>query len=131
MRRKQRGSTLVEAALVITAFLTLVAGVIEFAMVGFAYNSICFAAHRATRFAAVRGSGSGHSATTADVQGAALANIAALDTNALTVTVTWIPDNHPGSSVQVRVAYSLQPFLTTVSTKALTLQCTSKQMIVQ
>lgn len=131
MRRPERGSTLVESAVVTTVFLILLCGIMEFGFIGFAYNSVCFAAHRAARFAAVRGTGSGHTALTADVQAAALSYITCLDTTALTVTTTWTPDKNPGSTVQVRVAYQLKPFLVTVSASAFTLQSTSRQLIVQ
>ncbi|MBZ5618190.1 MAG: pilus assembly protein [Acidobacteriia bacterium] len=131
MRRPKRGSTLVESAIVTTVFLTLLAGILQFGLIGFAYNSVCFAAHRAARFAAIRGNASGHPALTADVQAEALSYITCLDTTALTVTTTWTPDKNPGSTVQVNVAYRLTPFLVTVSSSAMTLQSTSRQIIVQ
>lgn len=130
MRRK-RGSTLVESAIVTTTFLILLSGIMQFALIGFAYNSVCFAAHRAARYAAVHGTASGHTALTADVQAEALSYITCLDTTALTVTPTWTPDKNPGSTVQVVVAYQLKPFLVPVSATALTLESTTKQLIVQ
>jgi Flp pilus assembly protein TadG len=131
MRRRTRGSTLVESAIVTTVFLTLLAGIIQFAFVGFAYSSVVFATHRATRYAALHGSTSGHTATADDVRANALSYITGLDTAALTVSTTWTPDKNPGSTVQVNVAYSLHPFLVNVSSTALRLQCTSRQAIVQ
>lgn len=131
MRRRERGGTLVESAVVTTVFLTLLIGIIQFSMIGFAYNLVCFAAHRATRFATVHGSASNHPASTADVQAVALSHIACLNTTALTVTVTWLPDHNPGSNVQVAVAYQITPFLIPVSAIPMTLQSTSKQIIFQ
>jgi len=131
MRRRKRGSTLVESAIVTTVFLILLSGIMQFGFIGFAYNSVCFASHRAARYAAVHGTASGHTALTADVQSEALSYITCLDTTALTVTPTWTPDKNPGSTVQVVVAYQLTPFLVPVSATALTLQSTSKQIIIQ
>ncbi len=130
MKRQRRGSTLVEASIVTTVFLILLCGIMQFGFVGFAYNSVCFAAHRAARYATIHGTASGHLAQASDIQNVALANITCLDTTALTVTV-GSSNMNPGSTVQVTVAYKLQPFLIPVSTRTLTLQSTSTQTIVQ
>ncbi|HUI55378.1 MAG TPA: TadE family protein [Bryobacteraceae bacterium] len=127
----RRGSTLVECALVTTVFIFLLVGIMEIGRLGFACNSITFAAHRAARFAATRGSSSGHAASVSDIQNAALSYVAALDTAALSVGVTWTPDNHPGSQVQVQVSYSFKPLLIPLSASALTLKSTSSQVITQ
>jgi hypothetical protein len=97
---------------------------------GFASNSIAFAAERAARYASVRGGASGHAATTADVQGVAREYASPLDPSAVGVTVTWTPNNNPGSNVQVKVTFSLvsiQP----LSSGAVTLQSTAQQTVTQ
>jgi Flp pilus assembly protein TadG len=129
--RAERGNTLLESALVFSVFLILLAGIMEFAVVGFAFNSVTFAAHRAARFATLRGSSSGHPASLSDVQAEAQACIHALDPAAVTVTVTWSPDNHPGSSVDVIVTYGLKSGLVPVSAGVLTLKSHSSQIILQ
>lgn len=131
MRRRERGSTLVESAIVATVFLILLSGIMQFSFMSFAYNLVCYASHRAARYATVHGTASGHVALSADVQSEALSYITCLDTTALTVTTTWTPDKNPGSTVQVTVAYQLKPFLVPVSANALNLHSTSKQLIVQ
>jgi Flp pilus assembly protein TadG len=127
----RRGSTLIESTLITTVFLLLLIGIGDFGRLGFAYNSITFAAHRAARWAATRGNASGHPASAADIQSDVRANLVALDVSALTVGVTWTPDNHPGSKVAVQVSYSFQPLLIPVSAGALTLQSSSTQIIAQ
>jgi hypothetical protein len=47
------------------------------------------------------------------------------------VNVTWVPDNNPGSSVQVTVAYDLRPAVLPLSAHFLTLQTTARQRIAQ
>ncbi|HWC95099.1 MAG TPA: TadE family protein [Candidatus Sulfopaludibacter sp.] len=130
-RAARRGSTLVESAVVATAFLVLLTGVMEFGCIGFAYNAVSFAAQRAARYAAVRGAGSGHPASAADVQAAAKVYTGALDNSKVTVTTTWLPDNQAGSTVQVKVSYSFAVALVPISAKALTLQTTSRHIITQ
>src|SRR5690242_6766534 len=49
-RRSQRGSTMVEGALVWMVFAVLLAGIMELGVIGFAANAVTFAAHRAARF---------------------------------------------------------------------------------
>ncbi len=122
---------MVEPALVTSLFLILVMGIADFGRMGFAFNSLSFAAHRAARWASARGSASGHAAAAADVQADALANATALDNTQLSVAVTWSPNNNPGSTVQVQMTYNFKTLLIPISSKALTLKSTSTQIITQ
>ena len=131
MKRRARGSTIVESAVVTSVFLTLLCGIMQFAFMGFAYSSVCFATHRAVRYAALHGASSGHKASTTDMRNEALNYITALDPAALTVTTTWTPDQNPGSTVQVNIAYNMQPFLVNVSSGVMRMQCTSRLSVVQ
>ena len=126
--RTRRGSTLVESAVVATVFLMLLAGVMEFGRLGFAYNCVSFAAQRAARFASVRGSSSGHAALASDVASAAK-GYALLNAAQMTVATTWLPNNQPGSTVQVIVTYTFKSVLVPVGT--MTLQTTSRHIIAQ
>jgi Flp pilus assembly protein TadG len=128
---RRRGSAMIESALATTAFVLLIAGIMEFGFIGFASSSVAFAAHRAARFAAVRGSASGRAASISDIQAEALANITALDTQAITVNVSWSPDNNPGGTVRVTVSYSFTPSLLPVSSTAMPLQCTARAIVAQ
>ena len=130
-RHAQRGSTLVESAVVATVFLLLLVGIMEFGRLGFAYNEVSFAAQRAARYAAVRGNSSGHAASAADVQNAALVYTGALDNSQVVVTTTWTPDNHPGSTVQVKVVYHFATVLVPLSAGTLAVQTTARHIITQ
>ncbi len=129
--RKRRGSTLVESAFALTSFAVLLAGIMEVAFTGFVANSVTFAAQRAARYASVRGSASGHPAATADVQSVGQACATPLTAGWVKVNVTWIPDNNPGSTVQVQVVYSFKPSIMPIDRGILTLQSTARQTIVQ
>lgn len=52
----ERGSTLVEFAIVVTALLTLMFGTIDFGRALYSYHFVAYAAQEATRYASVRGS---------------------------------------------------------------------------
>jgi Flp pilus assembly protein TadG len=133
MRRfgSRRGGTLVEGALVFLVFAVMMAGIMELGVVGFAANSVSFAAHRAARFGSLRGSASGRPATIPDIQANATAAAAPLNTSNLNVAVTWLPDNQPGSSVQVTVSYAIRPAVLPLSATPLTLQSVARARIVQ
>jgi Flp pilus assembly protein TadG len=132
VRSSRRGSTLVESSVVAAVFLLLLAGIIEFGRLGFAYNAVSFAAQRAARYAAVRGADSGHPASAADVETAAKSYTAALDNTRVTVITTWSPDNRSGSTVQVKVSYDFGTVLTPLAnTNVLTVQTTAREIINQ
>ena len=45
--RGRRGSTMLEGALVMTTFVILLVGSMDFGRLGFAYSSVTYAAHQA------------------------------------------------------------------------------------
>ena len=112
-------------------YAVLMAGIMELGVVGFAVNSVSFAAHRAARYASVRGSASGSPATAAQITTSAQGYAAPLSSAALTVAVSWSPNNNPGSTVQVKVSYNFTPTFLPVDAKTLTIQTTAREMIAQ
>jgi Flp pilus assembly protein TadG len=122
---------MIEAALVATVYLLLMVAIMECGRLGFAYNSISFAAHRAARWASLRGASSGHPASAADVRAEANGLLVALDAANVTVATTWTPDNRPGSTVQVTVSYNFRTLLVPMSAGLMTLATTSRQAVVQ
>jgi len=128
----RRGSTLVESAVVAVVFLLLLTGAMELGRLGFAYNEVSFAAQSAARYASVRGSLSGNVATKAQIQSAAETYTGALDNTQVTVTTTWLPNNNPGSTVQVKVSYNFSTILVPLSAAGvLTVQTTASSIITQ
>lgn len=122
---------MLEGALVMTTFVILLIGAMDFGRLGFAYNSVTFAAHQAARFAATNGSASGHAATVAGIQANANSNLVGLNAANLAVSVTWTPNNSPGSKVQVVLSYGFQPLVVPISSKGLTLKSTAVDVITQ
>lgn len=122
---------MLEGALVMTTFVILLIGCMDFGRLGFAYSSVTFAAHQAARYAATNGSASGHAATVATVQANANSNLVGLNAAALNVAVTWTPNNNPGSKVQVAISYSFRPLVVPISATSLALKSTAVDYITQ
>lgn len=101
-----RGQALVETAVTMVVFLTLLFGVIEFSYCLYAYNFVSYAAKLATRYAIVHGSQSSDPATSSALQNLVVSNATALDPNQITVTASWNPNNNPSSTVTVNVTYN-------------------------
>jgi Flp pilus assembly protein TadG len=129
--KSRRGSTMIESTLVATVYLLLLVAIMECGRLGFAYNSVSFAAHRAARWASLRGASSGHAASAADVRTEANGLLTALDFANVSVSTTWTPDNRPGSTVQVTVSYGFRTLLVPMSARLMTLATTSRQVVVQ
>jgi Flp pilus assembly protein TadG len=128
---RRRGSTMLEGALVMTTFVILLVGAMDFGRLGFAYSSVTYAAHQAARFAATNGSSSGHAASVATIQSNADNNLIGLNAANLTVSVTWTPNNNPGSQVQVVVSYGFRPLVVPISSGNITLKSTAVDIITQ
>ncbi len=74
----------------------------------YAYNFCSYAAQDAARWASARGANYPSPASSTDVKNY-VSNQAVALTNPLTVTTVWTPNNSPGSTVQVTVAYTVVP----------------------
>ena len=124
---RQRGNTMVEAALTAIIFVMVLFGVVGFGRAIWAYSWTAHAAREATRWASVRGSKSGQSA--ANVDAFVKSNMMGLDAAQATVTPQWLPNNDPGSVVQVTVQYNVTKLVPWVP--AMTVQSTSQMVISQ
>jgi Flp pilus assembly protein TadG len=145
--RKQRGSTMVETALMLSVLLVMMFGIIGFGHALYTYHFVSNAAREATRWASVRGHtctalSGGCPASTSDVQ-TYVSNVSGmgLDPAKITATTTWIAPpnnlavcktqpNNPGCVVEVQVQYSYQ-FLLPILPSGFTMQSTSQMVISQ
>src|SRR6185436_6044700 len=103
--RPRRGQALIEGAMTLVIFLSLVFGVCEFGRAIWIYTLICHVAREGTRYAAVHGSQSGMTSATAIANTNALVKARAVGLPAanVNVTTTWVPNNTPGNAVRVHV----------------------------
>ena len=123
--REDRGSSLLEFALISFMFVIVLAGVVEMGRMVLVYNTIANAAREGTRYAIVHGgTRSGPGATgvngpsgpgnTTQVQTVVknFASAGLVDTTALTITVSYPNGNNTaGSPVAVKVLYTYDPFV--------------------
>jgi Flp pilus assembly protein TadG len=126
---RRRGSSLVEAALVTVPFFMLILGIIASGYLVFTYDTLAFAAQRGVRWASVRGSTSGMTATAAAIQDYVTGQAPGLAPASLNVQTVWSPDNKPGSTVTVQVTYTAVPLSTLSLPQTLTLSSSSSTTI--
>jgi Flp pilus assembly protein TadG len=110
-RAARRGTTVTEVAIILPIVLTLVLGVIDFALVMYAYGTVSEAARVGARYAIVHGSAAaspvGPAANDATVASQVKAAAGGLDTSRLTVASSWgDAANDPNCPVTVTVTYS-------------------------
>jgi Flp pilus assembly protein TadG len=144
----ERGSGLVEQALVLTILLAVIFGIIDSGRALYTYHFVSQAAREATRWASVRGNTcaglpGGCPAAAADVQ-TYVANVSGmgLDPARITATTTWpikpysnlscaVNNKNPGCVVQVQVDYAFQFILPFLPSAAFTMSSTSEMVITQ
>jgi len=131
LKRYQRGSTLMEFALILPAFLLLTVGVVDFGRGIWTYHTLSHAAREGARYAIVRGANSRHPASSSEIGEVVQSRTGGLDPQKLVVTASWDPDNKPGSAVQVRVQYNFRPVTPLFSSETLVLSSRSQMVISQ
>lgn len=148
-RAHERGTTLLESAVMISLLLLMMFGVVGFGTALYTYHFVSNTAREATRWASVRGStctgglSGGCPAADSDVN-AYVQNLSTgigLDPTKVTTTTTWVAppnnlaacatqSNSPGCVVKVQVQYSFQ-FLFPLLPSGFTMQSTSQMVISQ
>jgi Flp pilus assembly protein TadG len=140
----ESGSNLVEYAILFIAFMMLMFGITGFGHALYAYTFVSNVARDASRWAAVNGAtcGGDNSCNGAGVMNTGPASPTdvstyvtnrtplGIDPNQITVTTTWIPDNQPGSTVEVQVQYNFNFIFPLIRTSTLPLTSTSETMVI-
>jgi Flp pilus assembly protein TadG len=138
----ERGTNLVEYAIVLTLLLMVLFGLIDFGRALYAYHFVSNAAREGTRYAMVRGSTCtpGCTATSSDIQ-SYLKNVpTGIDPTQLTVTPTWPGTNPtctggnpkaPGCVVEVQVSYNFNFMLPFLPKSTVVMQSSSQMVISQ
>lgn len=128
-RRRQRGSAIVESSITFLAFIFLTLGLMDFSMTVYAYNFCTYAANDGARYASLHGFHSESPATAYEVQNFVRSQAVALINSRVIVESTWIPNNHPGSVVQVKVRYRVSPLVNLMIKNDMYLSSTSRMVI--
>jgi len=105
-RERTRAQSLTELPIALVLFLVLAFGIVDASRLIYAYNVVSASAREGVRWAAVRGGASGRAATAADIT--TYVQSTTIGTPVI-VTVTWTPDNQPGSLVAVKVTNAFAP----------------------
>lgn len=146
-RAGERGSTLLEFALVFILFMTMLLGIAGFGHALYAYHFVSNVAREATRWAAVNGSTCASDSSCAapaspsDIDGY-VKNLAppGITPANITTTVTYptvaggpaicaTTDNAPGCTVDVQVSYQFNFIFPLVPTSPLTMSSSSEMVI--
>jgi Flp pilus assembly protein TadG len=122
---------MVEAALSLVLFLTVVFGIMDFGRLNWERTLLAHAARAGVRYAIVHGENSGRTAYAQDVSTVVKQQAVGLDPNVLQVTTTWSPDKKPGSNVQVQVSYNFSSLLPFVPLNGIVLSSSSRMVISQ
>lgn len=118
--REDRGSSLIEFCFISVMLVIVLLGVVEMGRMVLVYTAIANAARAGTRYAIVHGadqtvspSGPGDPCTCPDVQTVVknFASSGLVDTNLLTITVSYPSGNTAGSPVKVTVTYPYNPLI--------------------
>jgi Flp pilus assembly protein TadG len=148
--RGEKGSAVVEMALVCTILLPVLFGVIEVSLAVYTYNYVADAAREGSRYAIVRGASCSYltncGATAAQIQNYVQSlGYPGMKASNTTVTTTWLTPsasppttwtvcssgvcNAPGNAVQVKVTYSFLMGIPFVKTATMSLHSTSQMVI--
>jgi Flp pilus assembly protein TadG len=130
-RRGQKGSSLLEGALALLAFLTMTFGLIEASMAIYAFNTVAYGAGAAARAAALHGTTAPTIWATADVQNYVNNQSPGLIRSRLRTTPTWTPNNTVGSVVKVNIQYDVVPLVHMVFGRTFTISSTAQMTITQ
>lgn len=127
--RNRRGNALLESALVLWPFMLLVFGIVQIGFVIWSNGTLAYAVDEAVRYASLNGARSSVPATADSIRQAVRNNALGLNTAAITINVTWSPDNRPGSSVRVEAIYPVATLIDIVWKQPFPLKATSQLLI--
>jgi Flp pilus assembly protein TadG len=109
--RDRRGVAAVEFAFVAPVIFMMTIGTIDVGRLVWSWSSLHHMAREATRYASVRGAEATTPMTTDQLEDYVNNRLIGMDPNDVTVTVTWTPNNSPGSNVEVQLDYQFVFFL--------------------
>ncbi len=130
LAQDRRGSAAIQAAFTLPLVITLSLGAIEIGRAMSAKASINHAVEETARFAAVRGTASGATATQGQLETMAV-QLADLPAATLVPDVTWAPDKAPGSVVTVQLQHTFTPVALPFAPSTITFSSTASMTIMR
>jgi Flp pilus assembly protein TadG len=128
---KQKGSAMIEYALVLSIYFMLVYGFVQFCLILFGFNNATYASRIAVRYAVVHGSTATYTCTSTDISNIIAPLLWGAPSGGATITTTWAPNNTPGSIVSIKVAIQYTPKLPFFPSKLFTVGTTAYGTILQ
>jgi Flp pilus assembly protein TadG len=127
----QKGSAMVEFALVVPLFFLIIFGLVEMAIVFAGYCGATYAAQLAVRYATVRGGDNTvvTPCSSTDITTLVAPYLWAAQKNSYTVTTTWNPDNYTGSTVTVAITLTYKTGIPYSSLNTITIGTSSSGTI--
>lgn len=102
-------------------------------MAVYAFNFVTWVASDAARYASLHGNHSTAPVSVADIKAYVQSQAVALVASRLTIeespTYVWVPNNHPGSIVQIKVTYQVNPLVGMLVRENFNVSSTSKMVI--
>jgi Flp pilus assembly protein TadG len=127
--RNTRGVAGVEFALLAVVFFAAFGGVAEVARYVADQQDIMHAVHTTGRYAIVHGANSTSPATAASLQAMVASNLVLVSSSGVNTTVSFAPNNTPGSTVTITASYTWLPIVPLVGLPKATITATSSATI--
>jgi Flp pilus assembly protein TadG len=112
--QSRSGSSAIQFAFVAPLLIVMTLGIVDMGRLGLTASSMRNAAIEAARFASLRGASSPTPATETSIVAVVKDQAVGIPSDELSITVTWTPNNNPGSEVKVEVAYPLTLFISSL-----------------
>jgi Flp pilus assembly protein TadG len=123
--RNPDGAAAVEFSLVITVFLLATFGIIELGRYTMLRQALTETVHDGTRYAVVHGSKSSSPATASSLTSLVQDGSSVLTPSSINVTVTFWPNNAPGSTVTIVATYPWSSVVPLLKLSSATITATS------
>jgi len=129
LTRNRRGAVSIEFGLLISVFLMLAFGIIELGRYAMTQQALNESVHAGERYAVVHGSKSSSPATVASLTTLVQNGSSVLTPASVGVTVTFTPNNSPGSTVKIVATYPWSSVVPLLKLSSATITATSVSTI--
>ena len=123
---RHSGQALTELAIVVGLLTMLMFGIVDAGRLMYNYAAVSFSAREGVRWAIVRGAESGRAASATEISDYTKSMSMGVPVN---VSVTWSPDNQPGSAVLVTVQNDFSAMTTFFVPNTIKLTSSSRMII--
>jgi Flp pilus assembly protein TadG len=130
-RQFQKGSAMVEYALVLSIFFMVVYGFVQFCLIIFGFDNATYASRIAVRYAIVHGSSAPYTCTATDISNIVSPLLWGAPSGGTSISANWSPNNSPGSTVSIKVTIQYTPKLPFFPSKIFTVGTTAYGTIVE